>query len=58
MALKIACNSTGGAYSGHARPEVGLVADLAALMHIMMATSAELISADSILVKTHLYLRE
>jgi len=58
MALKIACNSTGGAYSRHACPEVGLAADSAALMRIMMAASAELISADSILVKTHLYLRE
>jgi len=56
--LEIACNSTGGAYSGHTHPEVGLAADSAALMRIMMAASAELISADSILVKTHLYLRE
>jgi len=58
MALKIACNSTGGAHSRHAHPEVGLAADSAALMHIMMAASAELISTDSILMKTHLYLWE
>jgi len=48
----------GGACSRRARPRVELAADSAALMRIMMAASAELISADSILMKTHLYLRE
>ena len=36
-------------------PKGELAADSAVLMHIMMATSAEFISADSILMKTHLY---
>ena len=37
---------------------VGLAADLAAPMRIVMAALAELISADSILLKLHLYTRE
>ena len=55
MALKIACDSTGGACNRHASPKVGSAADSATLMRIMMAASAKIISADSILTKTHLY---
>jgi len=58
MAQHDAVQQRGGVCSRHARPRVGLVADSAALMHIMMAASAELISADSIFMKTHLYPRE
>jgi hypothetical protein len=47
-----------GAHSVRARPRVGLAADSAALMRIVMAALAELISADSILIKPHLYPRE
>jgi len=36
----------------------GLAADLAYMMHIMMAASTEPTSANSILLKTHLYLWE
>jgi hypothetical protein len=49
------CDSTGGECSGHACPRVGPAADAAALMRIVMAELAELISADSILIKLHLY---
>ena len=45
----------GGACSGRARPKVELTGGSAALIRIMMAKLAELISADSIFVKTHLY---
>ena len=58
MAQNDAIQQHGGACSRHARPRVGLTADSASLMHIMMAASAELISADSILTKTHLYPQE
>jgi len=56
MAQNDAIQHHGGVCSRHARPRVGLTADLAAqsLMRIMMAASAELISANSILMKTHL----
>jgi hypothetical protein len=52
---KLLSDSTGGAYNGHARPKVELIAGSAALIRIMMAELAELISADSIFAKTHLY---
>ena len=58
MAQKDAVQQHGGVCSRRARPRVGLVADLAALMHIMMAASAKFISANSILMKTHLYPQE
>jgi Fe-S cluster biogenesis protein NfuA len=48
----------GGACSGCAYPKVELMAGSAALMRIMMAELAEIISADSIFAKTHLYLGE
>jgi len=44
-----------GACSGCAHPKTELMAGLASLMRIMMAELAELISADSIFAKTHLY---
>ena len=46
------------AYNRHACPKVELMAGSAALMRIMMAELAELISADSIFTKTYLYLGE
>jgi len=52
MAQNYAVQQHRGACSRHTHPRVGLAEDLAALMHIMMAASAELISADSILMKT------
>ena len=54
MAQNDAIQHHGGVCSRHACPRVGLTADSAALMCIMMAASAELISANSILMKTHL----
>ena len=41
-----------------AHPTAELMAGSAALMHIMIAKLAEIISADSIFAKTHLYLGE
>ena len=58
MAQNDAVQQHGGACSRHTCPRVGLTADSAALMRIMIAASAELISADSILTKTHLYPQE
>ena len=52
---KLLCDSIGGAYNGHACAKVALTAGSAALMRIMMAELAELISADSTFAKTHLY---
>ena len=49
------CDSTGGVYSGRARPRVGLAAGSADLMRMVMAKLAEIISADSILITAHLY---
>ena len=41
--------------SGCAHPTAELMAGSAALMHIMIAELAEIISTDSIFAKTHLY---
>ena len=59
MALKNCCVTAlevhTVAYNGHARPKVELMAGSAALIRIMMAELAVLISADSVFAKTYLY---
>jgi len=53
MALKkVLCDSTG---NRHTCPKAELMAGSAALMQIMMAELAKLISTDFIFAKTHLY---
>ena len=56
MAKNDAVQQYGAACSRRACARVELAADPAALMRIMMAASAELISRNSFLVKTHLYI--
>jgi hypothetical protein len=56
--LKNGCSTVLEVRTAGAHTQSGLAADSADLMRMMMAELAELFSADSILVKAHLYPRE